>query len=238
MAVALRHSCQNHDDYSLAKEQLLEFKNVWEKRYTKDAGERRHQNQARPDHRFQSEELALKTAYFNYKRFMDLWVDDDGEKPIFSKTWDELGNLAKEIKNVEKAYVNNKAQHIIERVKRQVYSNQCCLFIFSKYAHDNELVNMKIDDAQGKLVYKNLRRLKDETSNFRPSYFINFLLAFSAWHFDTETEITWQKALEETEIALRCYQIPYEKNKYDHFKGILTAHGEKFGWLKSDTTKQ
>ncbi len=59
LAVTLRHSCEDFNDYIKAKDSLNKFKRIWEARY----------NDERLDHRFESERLTLATAYFNYERF-------------------------------------------------------------------------------------------------------------------------------------------------------------------------
>ncbi|MEE9363603.1 MAG: hypothetical protein V3U92_13475 [Cellulophaga sp.] len=216
MAVALRHSCRDASEYKIAKNNLTQFKFIWSKRYKK---------YGRIDYRFKSEELALKTAYFNYKKFMLSWDDELLDKPIFSDTWNDLLRLAKEIEKIEN--INMDSEHIWHRIRRQVYSNQCCMFLLSKYGNDSEFI--EIDNKQGEKSYNALLKLK-KIRGFRTSYFINFLLAYIAWCLDAENKTVWKTAVIESRKALKYQQIPYEKNKYTYFITILEEYGTKKYW--------
>ncbi len=69
-----------------------------------------------------------------------------------------------------------------------------------------------------------------KTVNFRPSYFISFLIACMAWHMNNEEKLIWEKALENTKIAFEKRKIPYEKEKYTFFK-VIPSYGRKKNWM-------
>lgn len=216
LAVTLRHSCEDFNDYIKAKDSLNEFKRIWEARY----------NEARQDHRFESERLALATAYFNYERFYKDWCKNerDADKPKLRKTWDDLATLAQEIKIKDEEH--NEPKIVCHRIKRQIYSNQCCLFLIDRYVNKKE----EIKESEGVLAY-DLLLVLSKTVDFRSSYFINFLIAFMAWHINNEEKLIWKKALENTEIAFEKRKIPYESQKYTYFKEILTTYGRNKIWV-------
>ncbi len=217
LAVTLRHSCEDFNDYIKAKDSLNEFKRIWEARY----------NEARQDHRFESERLALATAYFNYERFYNDWCKNerDPDKPKLRKTWDDLATLAQEIKIKDEEH--NEPKIVCHRIKRQIYSNQCCLFIIDRYVNKKEMIK----GIEGELAYDLLLSLS-KTVDFRPSYFISFLIAFMAWHISNDDKLIWEKALKNTVIAFEKSKIPYENQKYTYFKEILTTYGRKKIWIK------
>ncbi len=210
LAVALRHDCQNHKDYEEAKTKLKECTKVWEKRYP-----------SRIDLRFNSERLSLETAYFNYKKFSK-WekIKDNSREPKLLSTWKKLSTLANKIDNLS---YSDEQEVICLRIKRQVYSNQCCLFIFDQYIGEEELKNQK---QEGRLAYDNLQKLM-VGKKFRPSYFIHFLVAFFEWHLakDADKENLKENALTETLKALKASTIPYEDNKFSHFQKVLENNG-------------
>jgi hypothetical protein len=227
-AVALRHSCQDYADYQEAKARLAECRAVWEQRFP-----------GRYDPRFDSETLSQAAAYFNYERFYPDWNNPDpASKPDFMQAWQALGDLKKTICAIESS--GQEPWSICHRIKRQIYSNQCCLFLFASYVYTG--ADYSITEQDGQAVYDSLVRLmgekptKDSKFVFRPSYFINFLVKFLAWHFQKDSKNSreaWQEALGKASSALAAREIPYEYDKYSYFIGLLSDYGARHGWASA-----
>lgn len=217
-AVILRHDCSNYNDYKNAKEKLIKAEEIWNLRYKN-----------KYDPRFESERLALSTAYFNYDEFMpdeSKWhlKNEDKEVPNFDKTWEGLCKLALEIENKEKQEKENTPSIISHRIKRQVYTNKCCLFVFNEYV-EKKSSSLSLDN-EGKEAYNKLKALTEEP-NFRKSYLISFLLAFMKWHFDKcndEEMESRRDAKYETKKASEYHTLPYEIKKFKHFLSILEGN--------------
>lgn len=210
LAVALRHTCESIDDYLDAKRNLNEFRKTWDRRYGQNGVEKIF----RPDYRFESEKLSLQTAFFNYKEFQDKTFWDSTKldvEPDIKVTWKSLILLSNKIDEVGDHELNDVVRG---RIKRQVFSSKCCLFLVDQY-----LVDKKIDEGEGLKAYEELNELALDTE-FRSSYFINFLLAFIKWHFKKD-DFTWNNANKMTQKALEKSKIPYEVPKYNRFLKIL-----------------
>lgn len=217
IAVILRHNCNSYYDYLEAQKSLESFKNIWVERYS-----------GRSDYRYESEKLSLETAYYNYDRFMtteeSAWKTDVRTSvPKIKYTWDSLEKLEVDILEEERLSLNTKVLPPIvsHRIKRQIYSNMLCLFLFSQYCGEQE-----INERDGKNSLKKMEDLIEKTENFRPSHFIHFLLAYTRWHFDKRNTEYLKDAINKTNNALNRgkHLIPYEKNKYEKFKEFLVNY--------------
>lgn len=209
-AVALRHDCRNVDDYNEAFKMREKGLAIWKGRPEYEGCD---------DLRFESERLALATAYFNYKRFMNRWEAVKNE-PSIKQTFIDLHELTRKIINFDESRI------IRARIERQAYTNLCCLFIFDLQFSTDRVIS----DKEGYDDFIALKRLTEKkqpnNEKFRTSYLINFLLAFLDWHFKSDKEklVAWIDAFDKANEAATKFTIPYEQEKFAYFRSFLIGH--------------
>ncbi|TAN67500.1 MAG: hypothetical protein EPN17_11030 [Methylobacter sp.] len=212
-AVAIRHSCNSCQEFQRAVSFLEQAINAWEKTH--------NELDSIAALRFKAEKYAQIMAYYNYKQFLTDWeqCDEPCEKDSLEDAWAGLLNLSETLDNLQSE------DEISARLKRQVYTNICSLFLFAS------LINKKnycVEDV----ARKHLNNLSTLTKNDKnaTSYYIEVIIALSEYALDREyghksaSNKQYQQLKRTVEKCLSYPRLlPYEEAKFNYLLNILNA---------------